>query len=195
MRYLLLLFLSVLVSCSQNSQLRKDLNVLLDDSDIKYSTKDSASKRTQVQENTFNQESEFKKKGKSREDLVNLARQYLGTPYVYGAADPSVGFDCSGFINFVYSRFGHSVPRSSKDFLNFGSEIPLHKVQKGDLLIFNGTDLNVPEVGHIGIVLKSAGKNSEFIHSSSGKANGVTVSSLSSPHYTARFIKAISVID
>ncbi|TXF79627.1 NlpC/P60 family protein [Chryseobacterium sp.] len=171
------------------------MSKLLSESETKNSEKDSATEQNQFQKNPFNPVDEFKTTGKNRQDLVNFAGKYLGTPYVYGSVDPAVGFDCSGFINFVYQRFGYNVPRSSKDFLNYGSEIPLHKVQKGDLLIFNGTDLNIQEVGHIGIVLKAAGKNSEFIHSSSGKANGVTVSSLSSPHYTARFIKAISVID
>lgn len=130
-----------------------------------------------------------------RDEVLKFAYQYLGTPYIYGSADPKTGFDCSGFINYVYRHFGYDVPRSSKDFLHFGREIPLENVQKGDLLIFYGTDIELREIGHIGIVARAAGAHSEFIHASSGKANGVTVSSLSSPHYTARFVKAISVLD
>ncbi|MBU4539036.1 MAG: C40 family peptidase [Weeksellaceae bacterium] len=130
-----------------------------------------------------------------RDEVLKFAYQYLGTPYVYGSADPKTGFDCSGFINYVYRHFGYEVPRSSKDFLHFGREIPLENVRKGDLLIFYGTDIELREIGHIGIVSRADAGNSEFIHASSGKANGVTVSSLSSPHYTARFVKAISVLD
>lgn len=133
--------------------------------------------------------------GTRRDEVLKFAYQYLGTPYIYGSADPKTGFDCSGFINYVYRHFGYDVPRSSKDFLHFGREIPLENVQKGDLLIFYGTDIELREIGHIGIVARAAGAHSEFIHASSGKANGVTVSSLSSPHYTARFVKAISVLD
>ncbi len=129
-----------------------------------------------------------------RKGVVKFAYRYLGTPYVYAAADPKTGIDCSGFIHYVYRHFGFEVPRSSKDFLHFGQEISVDHVQVGDLLIFYGTDLQTPEVGHIGIVSRAAGSNSDFIHASSGKANGVTVSSLSSPHYTARFVKAITVI-
>ncbi|MBH1959888.1 MAG: C40 family peptidase [Flavobacteriia bacterium] len=130
-----------------------------------------------------------------RKELVKFAYRYLGTPYVYAAADPKTGFDCSGFIYYVYRHFGFEVPRSSKDFLDFGQEIPVDKVRTGDLLIFYGTDVQTPEVGHIGIVSRAAGSQSDFIHASSGKANGVTVSSLSSPHYTARFVKAITIIN
>ena len=130
-----------------------------------------------------------------RKELVKFAYRYLGTPYVYAATDPNTGFDCSGFIYYVYRHFGFEVPRSSKDFLDFGQEISVDNVQVGDLLIFYGTDLQTPEVGHIGIVSRAAGSNSDFIHASSGKANGVTVSSLSSPHYTARFVKAITIIN
>ena len=130
-----------------------------------------------------------------REEIVNFAQKYLGTPYLYGSSNPENGFDCSGFINYVYQHFGYEVPRSTKEFFNFGKEISIENIQKGDLLIFNGTDLNSPEIGHIGIVLKPVGKSSDFIHSSSGKANGITITSLSEPHYTARFVKAISVIE
>ena len=128
-------------------------------------------------------------------EIVDFARKYLGTPYLYGSTNPEIGFDCSGFINYVYQHFGYVVPRSTKEFFDFGKEVSIENVQKGDLLIFNGTDLDSPEIGHIGIVLNPKGKNSDFIHSSSGKANGVTITSLSEPHYTARFVKAISVIE
>ena len=130
-----------------------------------------------------------------RVEIVDFARKYLGTPYLYGSTNPEFGFDCSGFINYVYQHFGYVVPRSTKEFFNFGKEVSIENLQKGDLLIFNGTDLDSPEIGHIGIVLNPKGKNSDFIHSSSGKANGVTITSLSEPHYTARFVKAISVIE
>ena len=119
----------------------------------------------------------------------------MGTPYLYGSTNPEIGFDCSGFINYVYQHFGYVVPRSTKEFFNFGKEVSIENVQKGDLLIFNGTDLDSPEIGHIGIVLNPKGKNSDFIHSSSGKANGVTITFLSEPHYLARFVKAICVIE
>ncbi|RYZ17153.1 MAG: peptidoglycan endopeptidase, partial [Chitinophagaceae bacterium] len=53
-------------------------------------------------------------------DLVSFARTLTGTPYVYGSTDPKVGFDCSGFITYVFNHFGIQVPRSSIDFTQVG---------------------------------------------------------------------------
>jgi cell wall-associated NlpC family hydrolase len=137
----------------------------------------------------------MRKEAHVREQVVGFARRYMGTPYRYGSMDPQVGFDCSGFINFVFNHYQYNVPRSSKDFFHFGRQVEISKMQNGDLVIFTGTEPNSQEVGHIGIVLAARGMNSQFIHSSSGKANGVTISSLSEPHYARRLVKAISVID
>ena len=139
--------------------------------------------------------SNFQKKTEVREQLVKFSEKFLGVPYLYASSDPQVGFDCSGFINYVYKSFNFNVPRTTKDFSNFGMNVEINEVKKGDLLIFTGTEPNSMEIGHIGIVLHPKGMQSDFIHASSGKASGVTVSSLASEHYTKRFVKAISVID
>lgn len=55
-----------------------------------------------------------------REKLISFAENYLGTPYLYAGTTPEEGFDCSGFIYYVFNRFGYEVPRSSKDFDFFG---------------------------------------------------------------------------
>ncbi len=129
----------------------------------------------------------------SRDDLISFARQYMGTPYVYAKSDPKEGFDCSGFINYVYRHYGFEVPRSSIDFRNFGREVPLAEARRGDLLLFTGAQ-DTDRIGHIGIVIKAAGPESEFIHASSGKEMAVTVSSLAAPHYKKRFVKVVDVI-
>lgn len=117
----------------------------------------------------------------------------MGTPYVYAKSDPQEGFDCSGFIYYVYHHFGFDVPRSSIDFRNFGREIPLSEAQTGDLILFTGAR-DTDRIGHIGIVTKAAGPDCEFIHASSGKEMAVTMSSLAAPHYKKRFVKVIDVI-
>lgn len=131
-----------------------------------------------------------------RQQLVNFAMRYLGTPYKFACSDPAEGFDCSGFINFVYRHFKYEVPRSSKDFEFFGTETNPNSAQPGDLVLFTPTeaDTTANRVGHIGIITNARGMQSDFVHASSGKANGVTVSSLAEPHYTKRFVKIISVI-
>ena len=124
-------------------------------------------------------------------DIVEYAQTLIGTPYHYGSSDPSIGFDCSGFITYIFNHFGLKVPRSSVDFTNRGTEVPLAQAKKGDLILFTGTDSTLRRVGHMGIVLENS-KSLRFIHSSSGKAHAVIISILNN-YYLGRFIKVIAV--
>ena len=63
----------------------------------------------------------------------------------------------------------------------------------GDLILFTGTDVSKHVVGHIGMVTENSANGLEFIHSSSGKSNGVTLSPLSG-YYETRFVKIIRVV-
>lgn len=125
------------------------------------------------------------------EELVRFAETLIGIPYRYASTDPNVGFDCSGFIAYVFNHFGVAVPRSSIDFTNVGRDVPVDSVRKGDLILFTGTDSTEELVGHMGIIV--SGRDSvRFIHSSSGKANGVTITPLNK-YYLSRFVKTIRV--
>lgn len=128
-----------------------------------------------------------------RDTIVLFAKQFMDVPYEYGSCDPEKGFDCSGFVYFVFNHFGISSPRSSKNFVNAGSEVDLDELQIGDVLVFTGTDVSTRVAGHVGIVL-SVDDSIFFIHSSSGSANGVTISSLEEPHYRKRFLVARDLI-
>jgi cell wall-associated NlpC family hydrolase len=125
------------------------------------------------------------------EELVRFAETLIGTPYQYASTDPKVGFDCSGFITYVFNHFGVAVPRSSVDFTNVGREIPVDSVRRGDLILFTGTDSTEELVGHMGIIV--SGKDSvKFIHATSGKAYGVTITPLNK-YYLSRFVKTIRI--
>ncbi len=126
-------------------------------------------------------------------ELVEYAQLFYGVPYLYGSSDPEAGFDCSGFINHVYSHFGIEVPRSSADFTNLGEPVKVEKAAPGDLILFTGTDLESGIVGHIGIVTSNDQAGLEFIHSSSGKDYSVTTSLLEG-YYESRFVKVIRVV-
>lgn len=126
-----------------------------------------------------------------KDSVVDFGMEYLGTPYVSAGCSKD-GFDCSGFVYFVFQHFDITVPRSSADFEHFGKEIPLEDVEKGDLLLFLSPTRNV--IGHIGIVSKPDGKNSDFIHASSGRQMKVIITSLANEGYTRRFVKAIRVL-
>lgn len=126
------------------------------------------------------------------EQVVSFAETLIGVPYKYGSADPERGFDCSGFITYVFNHFDIDVPRSSVDFTNVPYEIPSAEAKPGDLILFTGTDSTIRIVGHMGIVVYNGRNELLFIHSSSGKANGVTITPLND-YYKGRFVKVIRI--
>lgn len=136
----------------------------------------------------------IKEDNKVRTELVSFAKTLLGKPYVYATQDPKIGFDCSGFVNYVYKKFSIQVPRSSRDFKNFGTVIKAQEIKLGDILVFYGYKDNTT-IGHVGIVCEANGVDSKFIHSSSSKDMQVMISNLNSAHYTKRFCQAIRVIN
>jgi cell wall-associated NlpC family hydrolase len=126
------------------------------------------------------------------EDLLTYAKSLIGIPYKYGSIDPSVGFDCSGFITHVFNHFNIKVPRSSIDFTNVSTDVDLAEAKAGDLILFTGTDATIRDVGHMGIITENITGDIHFIHSTSGKANGVTITALNK-QYLERYVKVIRV--
>jgi cell wall-associated NlpC family hydrolase len=126
------------------------------------------------------------------QELLNFANTLIGTPYKYASIDPAIGFDCSGFITYVFNHFKIAVPRSSIDFTNVRRAIPLEQAKPGDLILFTGTDSTIREVGHMGIITSAQPADIKFIHSTSGKVHGVTITPLNA-YYMGRFVKVIRV--
>ena len=126
------------------------------------------------------------------EAVVAYAETLINTPYKYASTDPAEGFDCSGFITYVFSHFGIKVPRSSIDFTHVGREIGRGQAKRGDIILFTGTDSTEKFVGHMGIVVSNQNGDLQFIHSSSGKAHGVTISPLKG-YYESRFVKVTRI--
>lgn len=127
----------------------------------------------------------------SRHELVLYAKSLIGIPYKYASTDPAEGFDCSGFITFVFNHFNWEVPRSSVDFTNYGQQINPLIAKEGDLILFTGTNDSIRIVGHMGIITQNT-DTLKFIHSTSGRAYGVTISNLTE-HYQKRFVKVIRI--
>jgi cell wall-associated NlpC family hydrolase len=124
--------------------------------------------------------------------VITFARSLKGIRYKYGSTDPAQGFDCSGFITFVFNHFGIAVPRRSVDFTYVNKQIELKNAKTGDLILFTGTDSTVRIAGHMGIVIAQPGQPLMFIHSTSGKANGVTETPLNA-YYQGRYLKTIQI--
>ena len=92
----------------------------------------------------------------------------------------------------MFNHFNLTVPRSSFDFTNYGLEIPKAEAKRGDLILFTGTDSTIRVVGHMGIIVENYKGEIQFIHSSSGHANGVVITALNG-YYQGRFVKTIRV--
>lgn len=144
-----------------------------------------------VQKNAMTLPGSIDTKGVSPEQVVTYAKTLMGVPYVYGSTNPEKGFDCSGFITYVFNHFGIIVPRSSIDFTNVGKEVDAKAAKPGDLILFTGTDSTERFVGHMGIVVANA-DTLQFIHSTSGKANGVTITPLNT-YYQGRYVKTVRI--
>ncbi|MDQ7949264.1 MAG: C40 family peptidase [Pedobacter sp.] len=126
--------------------------------------------------------------------LLKFAQSMIGTPYRYASSNPNKGFDCSGFVSYVFSNFGFKVPRSSTEFAHTGIPVKLENAKVGDVLIFTGTNPRVRKVGHVGIIYSIDNGEIKFIHSTSGKANGVTITNFDA-YYKSRYMKAVSIIE
>jgi cell wall-associated NlpC family hydrolase len=93
--------------------------------------------------------------------IIAYASNFLGTPYVWGGTTPNPGFDCSGFVQYVYAHFGISLPRVSQDQQNVGDSVSRSDLQPGDLVFFgspayhvgiyvgNGSYINAPKTGDV----------------------------------------------
>ncbi|RYG50481.1 MAG: peptidoglycan endopeptidase [Chitinophagaceae bacterium] len=126
-----------------------------------------------------------------RAEVVEFAKSLIGIPYKYASSNPKEGFDCSGFITYVYNHFNEVVPRSSVDFTYLGKVVSRSDAKPGDLILFTGTDSTNRTVGHMGIVVDNF-DSLKFIHSTSGKAWGVTITPLNK-YYSGRFVKIIDL--
>jgi cell wall-associated NlpC family hydrolase len=127
------------------------------------------------------------------DSIVNFSKQHLGIKYKWAQSTPAKGFDCSGFVYYVFRHFNIGVPRASMDYEKAGRIVPVDSCRPGDIIVFTGTNASIRKAGHVGIILSEPGEDVQFIHSSSGqKKNGVIISSFSeSPSYKKRFIKIV----
>ena len=114
--------------------------------------------------------------------IVAFAKQYLGVPYVWAGASPS-GFDCSGFVSYVFKSFGYSTMRTAEDiYCNNGSSVSRENLQPGDAVFFASSS---QAIGHTGIYIGGG----QFIHASSGSGR-VIISSLSETYYANMYVGA-----
>ena len=118
-------------------------------------------------------------------EVTGTALRLRGAPYRNGGSDPA-GFDCSGFVKYVFGENGISVPRSVSDQFRAGRKVDAQQLQAGDLVFFTTVS---PGASHVGIVIGG----DEFVHAPSG-AGEVRVERLSASYWSTRFVGARRVL-
>jgi len=119
---------------------------------------------------------------RQRENIVATATRFIGTSYAYGGNKPS-GFDCSGFVEFVYSRNNIEVPRVCKAQLKGAKKKRWSRLKPGDLVFFGKM-----KVKHVGIVLLSNADELVIVHASS--SNGVAITDVLDSSYWKKRLKS-----
>jgi cell wall-associated NlpC family hydrolase len=127
-----------------------------------------------------------KKTNPKADAMITFAKSFLGVPYRYGGTTPS-GFDCSGFINYIFGNYGFSLVRTSYGLAELGETVSLSTIQPGDLMFFKGSNAKSSSVGHVAMVIEVLPDDVKFIHAANG---GVRIDNLKTKYYIQRYVKA-----
>ncbi len=113
--------------------------------------------------------------------VVETAKKYIGTPYVYGGMSPS-GFDCSGFVKYIYSQYGVSLYRTAASQTSNGYAVSRSELRQGDLVFF-ATNGSGGGISHVGIYVGDGC----FIHSPR-PGKGVEITPMSYGYYADTYV-------
>ena len=124
------------------------------------------------------------------DSLIDLGRSLIGTRYRYGGTSVQSGFDCSGFVGYVFrEEIGLELPRSTRELINLDApKVARADLEPGDLILFN--DRGRGRVSHAGIYLG----DDQFIHSSSSRSGGVRIDSLDDSYWNRSYLQAKRVL-
>lgn len=121
-----------------------------------------------------------------REFIHTLAVSLQGTPYRYGGKTPQSGFDCSGFVQYVYRQLDYPLANSARYQYKETEAVDRSSVAVGDLIFFKGRNTANTWAGHVGIITHLDSQNIHFIHASTER--GIVPGSLHEAYYAKRFL-------
>lgn len=119
------------------------------------------------------------------DSLLDYSSKFLGVHYVYGGKTPK-GFDCSGFLSYVFKKFNISTPYRAMDYANFGQKIEEKEVQPGDVVCFTGRNSYSRTIGHVGIVTKVENGKITFINAACSA--GISYATTSNVYWAPRVL-------
>ena len=124
------------------------------------------------------------------DSMLDLGRSLIGTRYRYGGTSVQSGFDCSGFVGYLFrEEVGLELPRSTRELINLDApKVARADLEPGDLILFN--DRGRGRVSHAGIYLG----DDQFIHSSSSRSGGVRIDSLDDSYWNRSYLQAKRVL-
>ena len=120
--------------------------------------------------------------GPSLPALIQTALSLEGTPYQWGGDQPSTGFDCSGFVQYVLGQHNIAAPRTAAEQFLIGKQVEFGQIRAGDLVFFSTV---APGASHVGLAVSSE----EFVHAPA--ANGVVrVERVRASYWLTRYVGA-----
>jgi cell wall-associated NlpC family hydrolase len=105
------------------------------------------------------------------DSILSIGKKYLGLHYRYGGRTPA-GFDCSGYVSYLYGKFGYKLPAASTGMAGVGEKVELKDARKGDLILFKGRNVKSQIVGHVALIMNVDSNGVTMIHSNH---RGVTI--------------------
>ncbi len=129
--------------------------------------------------------------GSKADSIVLFSKKYLGVKYKYGGQDAK-GFDCAGFVCFVYAHHGIKMPRTADAQALLGTIVTRANLQPGDLVFFKGREIKSKAVGHVGIVVENQAGKIKFI--SATVSSGIHIDDIDETYWKERYMLAKRIL-
>ena len=152
------------IQAQEYQQLKKEAKKYADAQEVARRAQEIKEETARIRKQALKEAARRKeeKRVANRQAVADFAVQFVGNPYVWGGTSLTGGADCSGFTQSVYAQFGYSLPRTSYEQQNWGTEVSYADAQPGDLICYGG---------HVAIYMG----NGQIVHASNSR-DGIKIS-------------------